>query len=454
MRFTGVFLPAVFLATMLGGVAAHRAAAQTGTPGIGSPAVTASTGRSAQANAPAQANSGQAYTLAPDKLAKAIALTRIRNILDIAGSIWGIVFLWILLAAGAWAGLDGWTQRIGQRRWVQGVIFFAAFFVITELAGLPLDWIGHHYERAYGISIQGWAGWLGDQAKALGMTQLLGIPVLLLFNWIVKRWPQRYWLGIWVATLPILVFLIFVSPLLAPIFDKFEPLETNHAELVAKLETVVARTGTNIPPDRMYLMKASLKTNGLNAYVNGMGATKRIVVWDTTAGRVPDDEVLFIFGHESGHYVLHHIPKYIAIYSVGLFFTYWACAALAAWLVRRFGSRWGVNESSSRTGFVVLLFTISIASFLLEPAGNGVSRHYEHQADVFGQEAIHGIVPDPQKTAVAAFNALGDAWLEDPNPSPLIEFWLYSHPSTEHRAEFAMHYDPWANGGHGEFFEN
>jgi STE24 endopeptidase len=454
MRFTGVFLPAVCLATMLAGVAMHGATAQTGTPSTGSPATSTATDQSAQANAPGGTNSGQAYALTPDKLAKAIALSRIRNLLDIGGSIWGLVFLWILLAAGGWAGLERWTERMGQRRWVQGIIFFAAFFVITELAGLPLDWIGHHFERAYGISIQGWTDWLGDQAKALGMTLLLGIPVLLLFNWIVKRWPRRYWLGIWVATLPILVFLIFVSPLLAPIFDKFEPLETNHAELVAKLETVVARTGTNIPPDRMYLMKASLKTNGLNAYVNGIGATKRIVVWDTTAGRVPDDEVLFIFGHESGHYVLHHIPKFIAIYSVGLFFTYWACAAFAAWLVHRFGGHWGATEPSSRTGFVVLLFTISIASFVLEPAANGVSRHYEHQADVFGQEAIHGIVPDPQKTAVAAFNALGEAWLEDPNPSPLIEFWLYSHPSTEHRAEFAMHYDPWANGGQGEFFKN
>jgi Zn-dependent protease with chaperone function len=204
----------------------------------------------------------------------------------------------------------------------------------------------------------------------------------------------------------------------------------------------------------MFLMKASLKTNGLNAYVTGLGATKRIVVWDTTAGRVPDDEVLFIFGHESGHYVLNHIPKGIAIYAVALFFIYWACASFAAWLVRRFGVRWGATDLSSRAGFVVLLFTISLASFLLEPADNAISRHFEHQADVYGQEAIHGIVPDPQKTAVAAFSALGEAWLDDPNPSPFIEFWLYSHPSTEHRAEFAMHYDPWADGGHGEFFKN
>jgi Zn-dependent protease with chaperone function len=222
---------------------------------------------------------------------------------------------------------------------------------------------------------------------------------------------------------------------------------------VAELEKVVARTGTNIPPDRMFLMKASTKTNGLNAYVSGIGATKRIVVWDTTAGRIPDDEILFTFAHESGHYVLNHIPKGIALTAIALFFVFWGCVGFATWLAGRFGARWGVESISSRAGFVVLLFVASVASFLLDPVSNAVSRHFEHQADVYGQEAIHGLVPDPQKTAVASFNALGQAWLDDPDPTPFIEFWLYSHPSTQNRANFALHYDPWANGGRGEFFD-
>ena len=88
------------------------------------------------------------------------------------------------------------------------------------------------------------------------------------------------------------------------------------------------------------------------------------------------------------------------------------CIGRARGLRRGWCGVWGElgarRSCASRTGFVVLLFTISIASFLLEPAGNAFSRHFEHQADVYGQEAIHGIVPDPQKTAVAAFNALGE----------------------------------------------
>ncbi len=434
--------PAVLLASLLPQPLTAQAAA---TPPTSAPAATAPA---------APANPQQAYNLPPDELAKAISISRIRNILDIAGSIWGIVFIWLLLAARGWAGLEGWAQKVSGKPWVQGLVFFAAFFVITTLASVPLDWIGQHFQRSYGISVQGWGSWLGDEGKGLAVTLVFGVPILLLFNWIVKRWPRRYWFGIWVVTLPILVLVIFVAPLIAPIFDKFEPLEKTNPELVQQLEKVVARTGTNIPPDRMYLIKASLKTNGLNAYVSGIGATKRIVVWDTTAGCVPNDEVLFIFGHESGHFVLHHIPKELAGDALGLFFVYWGCAAFAAWMVRCAGTRWGTTELSSRTGFVVLLFAISIASFLLEPVSNAFSRYFEHQADIYGLEAIHGIVPDPQKTAVAAFNDLGRAWLEDPNPNPFIEFWLYSHPSVEQRANFALHYDPWANGGNGKYFKN
>ena len=263
----------------------------------------------AQAASTPAANPQPAYSLPPEKLAKAIAISRIRHIMDIVGGIWGIAVLWLLLATRCAARLETWAQSISTRRWIQGLLFFAAFLIITTLASLPLAWFSQHVEKSYDISVQGWGSWLGDQAKGLGLSLLLVSPVLLLFNWIVRRWPRRYWFGIWIATLPLLIFGIFISPFLAPIFDKFEPLQKNHAALVDKLETVVARTGINIPPDRMYLMKASAKYNGINAYVSGLGATKRYVMWDTTTDRLPDDEILFVFGHESGHYVLRHIPK-------------------------------------------------------------------------------------------------------------------------------------------------
>jgi len=251
----------IALAALVAGLAAAPLFAQTNSTQNAAPqSAPAAPVAIAPAAAPAAAQ--QAYTLPQEKLAKAVALNRIRNILSIAGSIWGIVFVWLLLALRGWNWIEGWTQKITARRWVQGLVFFALFFVFSTLASLPLDLVGHYYGRVYGISVQGWGSWFADQGKALGLTLIFGAPLLLLFNWIVKRWPRRYWLGLWIVTLPILVLSIFAAPLLAPLFNKFEPLEKSNPELVARLEQVVARTGTSIPPERMFLMKASAKPTG------------------------------------------------------------------------------------------------------------------------------------------------------------------------------------------------
>lgn len=428
------------------------------------PRIHAQTMPSEAASAPHQGESSPpAYSLPPDKLAKAIQISRIREAMELVSGIWSIVVLWLLLATRWAAGLEDWARRISRRRWIQGLIFFALFLVILTIAGLPLDWFSQLMERKYQVSVQTWGSWLGDQGKGLGIALGIGVPVLLLFNWIVKVTPRRFQFWCWVIAVPLIILGTLAEPLLEPVFNQFEPLSKNHSQLVADLEKVVARTGTDIPPDRMFLMKASLKTNGLNAYVSGLGKTKRIVVWDTTAGRVPNDEIMFIFGHETGHYVLHHIVKGLTISAIALFFIFWACAGFASWMVQRFGARWNITPEqgpkyeiaplATRAGFIVLLLAVSITSFLLQPASNAVSRHFEHQADIYGQEAVHGLVPDPQKTAVSAFNHLGEAWLEDPDPSPLVEFWEFSHPSVQTRANFARNYDPWKNGGHGEFFD-
>ena len=398
--------------------------------------------------------STQAYSLPPDKLARAVALSHIRTALDIGGSIWGIAVLWILLRSGLAAALSAWTIKIFRRRWLQGLLFFAAYFVINALASLPLDLTGQAVSRHFGISVQGWGGWFGDQGKSLALSVVFGSLVLLFFNWLVRVSPRRYWLWMWVTAVPLVLLMIFAEPLVVdPLFNKFEPLTAHHAALVGELEQVVTRTGNQIPPERMFLMKASEKSNGINAYVTGIGSSKRYVMWDTTTDRLPDDEIEFVFGHESGHYVLGHIPKELGVLLAGLLVVLWACGRLAEWQVRRYGARWQVQSLAGRQGFLVLLLALSYAGFVLQPATNGLSRHFEHEADVYGQEAIHGLVPDAQKTAVSGFNHLGEAWLEDQNPSAFIEFWEYNHPSVQTRANFAAHYDPWANGGHGQFFD-
>jgi len=124
----------------------------------------------------------QAYSLPPDKLAKAIILSRIDTALDIAGSLWGLLVLTLLLASRRAARLAAWTERLLRRRWMQGLLFFAVYIAAITLAGLPLDLMGHLASRHYGISVQGWGSWFGDLAKALGLSLVIGTPILLLLN--------------------------------------------------------------------------------------------------------------------------------------------------------------------------------------------------------------------------------------------------------------------------------
>lgn len=403
---------------------------------------------------PAQAHSDQAYTLPPDKLQKAITLNKIRLTLDIVGTLWGLAVLWLLLSTRTAAQFGLRVQDFSRHGWIQGLIFFAAFILVTTIASLPLDMIGHAVSLHYGISVQQWPSWFGDLGKGLALSLVFGSLLLLLFNWLVRVSTRWYWFWSWLISVPLGLVLVFLAPVVIdPIFNKFEPLVKTHPQLVSRLEQVVAKTGTNIPPDRMFLMKASAKSNGLNAYVTGIGSTKRFVMWDTATDRLPDDEVLFVFGHESGHYVLKHIPKMMAMSAFGTLILFWICARAAEAMVRRYAVRWEIDSVASRAGFITILFMLSIGGFLMSPISNTISRHYEHEADIYGQEAIHGLVADPQKTAVSGFDHLGEAWLEDPHPNPFVEFWMYNHPSVQNRAKFARQYDPWKNGGRGKFFQ-
>ena len=395
----------------------------------------------------------QGYTLPPALLAKAIVLTRIRTILAFGGTAWTILVLLLILAWRWPAALRNWAERITPNRWLQGFIFLPIAILFLTLVSLPLDIYSQHIERAYGLSVQSWPSWSLDQLKALGLSIVVMTPLLFLLFWVIRVAPRKWWLWFWLCTIPVIVFAVFVSPIwIDPIFNHFSPLEKSDPALTAQLEQLAHHAGLDIPPSRMFLMKASEKVTGLNAYVTGIGATTRIVVWDNTIQKLPPNQILFVVGHEMGHYVLHHIYKGLAFTMAVLIVLLWFAYLAVNALVRRFGARWQIRAPGDFAALAVLLLVFTGINFLFSPIANAFSRWEEHQADVFGQEAIHGLVPDPQVTAQKAFVALGENYLEAPNPNPFVEFWLYSHPSISQRANFAAHYNPWLPGHHPKYF--
>ncbi|WP_188760062.1 M48 family metallopeptidase [Edaphobacter acidisoli] len=399
--------------------------------------------------------SAAAYSLPPDKLKQAIDYSRVRVVLGFAESGWGILQLVLILALGIAAWMERVAVGASGNRWAQGFLFTFLLLLIITILTLPLDMIGHHEAVAYGQSVQGWGSWFGDQAKSFGLTFVLGGLFVMLLFWVMRKSPRRWWFWFWIPAIAAVIFGVFISPVLIdPLFYKFQPLEKTDPTLVAQLEQVVQRGGISIPPDHMFLMQASAKVTGLNAYVTGIGPSKRVVVWDTTIQKATPNEILFIFGHEMGHYVLGHIRATIEFSAALLLIEFYLMYLATGWLIRRYGPAWGVPSQHDWSALVVLVLVLSILSFVSEPIFNSYSRIQEHAADVYGQEAIHGIVADPQTTAQQAFQLLGETSLVNPSPNRFVEFWTFSHPSISERAAFAATYNPWLPGHHPKYFQH
>lgn len=394
-----------------------------------------------------------AYSLPPEKLQRAIDYSRIRVILHFASSGWGILLLLLLLGTGAVARMRDVAVRVSRNRWGQGVVFALLVLLVTTVLELPLDIYAQHAAVLYGQSVQGWGSWAGDIGKSLLLTFAVGMPIVMLLFWMIRKSPTRWWFWFWIPAMLLVLLSVFVAPVLIdPLFDTFEPLAQYDQPLVNRLEQVVARGGVEIPPQRMYLMKASEKVTSLNAYVTGYGASKRVVVWDNTITKATPDEISYIFGHELGHYVLNHIPKTLLFLGVLLLIEFYLGYRGVRWLLARYGARWGVPSVNDWGALVVMLLVLSVLSFLTEPVVNAYSRSNEHEADVYGQEVIHGIVENPQLTAQQSFQLLGEVSLTDPSPNAFVEFWTFSHPSISSRAAFAAQYNPWNVGQRPKFF--
>ena len=387
------------------------------------------------------------YSLPPDKLQRAIEYAHARNWLYFVGEFYSVAMLLAILVIGVSAKFRDWAEAASRRRFAQALVFVPLIVLANDFLNLPLGVYGQHLELKFDQSIESWPAWLWDWTKGELLSIALAVLVVFILYGVIRRSPRRCWFHFWLACLPILFTIIFLEPyIIEPLFFKFDPLAKRHADLVNELEKVVRRGGLAIPPERMFEMKASEKLKSLNAYVSGFGASKRVVVWDTTLEKLTTPEILFVFGHEMGHYVLGHIRNFLIFASLFALILLYAGYHVAHWVIRRWGAAWRIRALDDWASLPALILILSIFSFLSQPIANGYSRWQEHQADIYGLEVTHGLIPDSRAAASHTFQVLGEVGLDEPDPNPFIEFWTYSHPSTAERVAFAQGYDPWSNG--------
>ena len=427
---------------------ASEAAAQTHPPDTSTQSQQAT-----QAQSPQQTGQDvKAYTLPPDLYEKAVKYSRAQYILYFVGFVWGLIVLLLVLAWRLAPKYRDWAERTTSVRFLQAVIFTPILLLTIAVLGLPVDIYGHWLSRSYGISVQSWSSWAGDWAKGQVLGFILGILLVWILYAIIRHSPRRWWLYFWLAALPILFFVIFLSPLVIdPMFNKFEPLQKTDPQLVTALEEVVHRAGMDIPPDRMFLMRASEKTNAVDAYVTGMGASKRVVVWDTTIQKMTVPETMFVFGHEMGHYVLNHVYKGLVFGALGAFVLLYLGFRGAFWMLSRCSRRWSIRSTDDWASLPVLLLWLAILIssprlWATPSAGTSNTRRIN-----MASKSPMGCFRTRSKWPREVFR-YSEKWTwRNPDPNPFIKVWLFSHPPLAERVNFALTYDPWAEGKQPEF---
>lgn len=435
----------LFLAVPFAG-SVPASAASSGWLARSAPASFQAGGQEVQSPAP-EARQSTPYKLAPREERRAIAYAHLRRQLYFLDLLFSIAGLLLMLQLAVAPRLRNVAERISLKRSLQAVIFGVPFLILLWLFTLPSAAAGHSLARYYGQSVQGWGSWFADAVKGGAVALVLAVVLLWLFYALVRRSARRWWFYAWLCSLPILIFLIFVEPLLLePLFFRFTPLADADPQLAAQLERVVQRAGQNIPESRMFLMNASSKLNEVNAYVTGLGASQRVVVWDTTIARMTPPEILFVFGHEMGHYVLHHIRNGIIFTAGVLFAALFAGFHALHWALSRFGAAWKIRGVDDWASLPVLILALLLFNLVFTPIDNAYSRHLEHQADQYGLEVVHGIVPDAPQVAARSFQILGEIDLSEPSPSEAVKIWFYDHPTLDERILFAQIYDPWDKG--------
>jgi len=387
------------------------------------------------------------YTLSHERQAKAVAYSRAGYTLYFVSYFLGGFFLFLILRLGWAARFRDIAEHVSDKKWIQGFVFVPLLFLTIDVLELPVRLYWHALSLHYQQSIQGWGSWFWDWTKGEFLSIGFGIVLVLILFAVMRRSPRRWWLYFWFPAVLILLGVIVITPLVIdPLFNKFEPLSNQHPELVAAIEKLTNRAGVPIPPERIFLMAASQKTNAINAYVTGLGASKRVVIWDTTLQKTSNDESLFIVGHEVGHYVLGHVWQGFLLGAAGLLLALYLLFRGLHWTMNRWARDWKLYGQEDWASLAVLLLLLQVLLFVSSPVLSGYSRMQEHAADVYGLEVIHGLVPHSEEVAAHAFQVLGEMDLSDPNPPPFITFWLYSHPPLADRLVFAHTYDPWSKG--------
>ncbi|MDQ5816543.1 MAG: M48 family metallopeptidase [Actinomycetota bacterium] len=345
----------------------------------------------------------------------------------------------LVLARGPFGRLVGAVERLPGGILVHAAAAGIVIAAIVTMALLPVGFVrGFIVARDWGLSTQGFGGWVGDTVRGTLVGSVTsGIAAAAFFG--IVRWkPGSWWVWGWAGFTVLTAALVFLWPVaIAPLFNRFTPLED--AALAARIKTMALREGVEV--DDVLVSDASRRTTAENAYVAGLGGTKRMVLYDTLVERGGEDETLFVAAHELGHEAEGHVLKGVLVSSIGLLLGFGALTLIARTLpgLWSWGGASGVGDLRALP--LLLLFALAAGAVAL-PVENALSRNQEATADRIALR----LTDDPD-TAVRVFRRLAFSNLADLRPPAVATLLLYTHPPIDERIRNAIKFAPAAPRG-------
>ncbi len=327
-----------------------------------------------------------------------------------------LLLIWTLGGGLDWLDKNLIALELGPILTGIGVILVYTF--ISSLLDLPFSLYNTFViEEKFGFNRTTIKTFITDMIKGSLLGLIIGIPLLYVILWLMEQSGDQWWVYTWLVISGFSIFMMWVYPTwIAPIFNKFEPLE--EGETLSRITQLLNRCGFS--SNGIFVIDGSKRSSHGNAYFSGFGRNKRIVFFDTLLKMLSDDELEAVLAHELGHFKKKHIIKGMAI----SFATTLLALAVLAWLMKTewFYTSLGVSQASTYMALLLFTLVMPVFTFVFQPLFSIFSRKNEFEADAFAAE---------QTDAKYLIHALVGLYRENANtltPDPVYSAFYDSHP--------------------------
>lgn len=329
-----------------------------------------------------------------------------------------LLFVWLSYSTR----LENYLRLSLSNDYLLLLVYVLILGIASSILFSPLNYyLGFYLEHKYNLSNQTFWKWIWEGMKGILVGSVIGLPLLLLFYYVMKSFGIMWWLPFAVLMFIFSVVLAQILPIvIMPIFYKITPIEDENLK-----ERIIALSkDAGLKVENVFKFNMSKNTKKANAAFTGLGKTKRILLGDTLLNNYTNDEIETVIAHELGHYKKKHIIKNIVISTFSSFITFFLIAQL-----HKISLSWfSFAEITQISSLPLLALWGALIGLIQTPISNYISRRFEYEADKYA-------IASTNKTEafINTLEKLTEQNLGDREPHPLVEWFFYSHPSIRNR---------------------